>query len=878
MFDFSSISKASKSSDSLIKRNPDTFNNDYINLLGNHDKIEENTKNLPFPPGSKKTTNNNEIKNVLDIERNDDHKSTVNSKYVSKSKIIDDIYVNHSLNDMGIPSSHIYKYVQNQIFNKPSPLKNSDDSEIMFKYTNKNYKPPLDYLPELSNFSSGMDKKPICSHIIKPIAQNTESNLISRHNSEYDIDKKSEKSEESDVSDKTEKTLNSQNSHRPLNLIKYSDSNIKNSHNSINKFYSNSLVASIVSPSDQLNMESSPGHKSESKIEHQVSEEGEPTRRKIHNAPKKQNIIQNMKHRGIVKEKRINFFLTKDKDKKKSLADLNPSVFQQFVIDSEKNTVFGRNTKYLKWLDLVLCCLVIANISLSIIDNEIYLSETNKYIEDLILKESTVAHEKKMAYDAMGLRELTIQENFLRFINCIIVVCILISIFLHYFFKIKILRADHKLSEHEGMWKSGFLKYMLMEMFICSIVYPPYMNNVIYGEMLGQSYAYGINALICIIVTLKSYVFFRIYSYFSSWTTEAANSICHKYNVVPGIHFAMKAELKKRPYTALFFSSIFIVVILSFAVRTFEYYVVAEITNKSTGENLQLLSDSIWMILVTMTTVGFGEYFPRSHFGRFIGVVSCVIGMLLVSLIVVSLAIISEFTSEEKKAYSFLKKINAENNMTDKATIVIQKLIKLQYMQKVKKSKLSERFILVTQLKQSISIFKSDSKIANSYDLPFDHQIKLLENKLKKDINTLDTNIKRISNVDEIFNLISKDQKNCISMMEVINERQVKLTKYMVELNNKIFKRNIEQFHLKQELKKSIKSNKSQNKLKLNSQKIKVSSETKSRSPSRYSKINTIETIKREYDDSMGLSPFYLKRTNINQNKSKSSFSLETNG
>lgn len=53
-----------------------------------------------------------------------------------------------------------------------------------------------------------------------------------------------------------------------------------------------------------------------------------------------------------------------------------------------------------------------------------------------------------------------------------------------------------------------------------------------------------------------------------------------------------------------------------------------------------------------MTTVGLGEGYPSTHLGRFIGVCACLIGMLLISLMVVSLTLSSEFTPEESKVFS----------------------------------------------------------------------------------------------------------------------------------------------------------------------------------------------------------------------------------
>lgn len=81
--------------------------------------------------------------------------------------------------------------------------------------------------------------------------------------------------------------------------------------------------------------------------------------------------------------------------------------------------------------------------------------------------------------------------------------------------------------------------------------------------------------------------------------------------------------------------------------------------NPSMSHNLDFnfVANSLWLIIITMTTVGFGEGYPNTHMGRFVGVIACIIGMLLISLMVVSMTIASEFTPPEAKAFSIIKKI-----------------------------------------------------------------------------------------------------------------------------------------------------------------------------------------------------------------------------
>jgi len=68
----------------------------------------------------------------------------------------------------------------------------------------------------------------------------------------------------------------------------------------------------------------------------------------------------------------------------------------------------------------------------------------------------------------------------------------------------------------------------------------------------------------------------------------------------------------------------------------------------------------MWLIVLTMTTVGYGDFFPRTHMGRFVVVLACFWGIFLVSMMVVTLTISSEFTKGEARAYDILFRLNAK--------------------------------------------------------------------------------------------------------------------------------------------------------------------------------------------------------------------------
>ena len=119
----------------------------------------------------------------------------------------------------------------------------------------------------------------------------------------------------------------------------------------------------------------------------------------------------------------------------------------------------------------------------------------------------------------------------------------------------------------------------------------------------------------------------------------------------------------------------------------------------------------MWLAVITMTTVGFGDMYPATNFGRIVGVVACFIGMILVSLAIVSLTNITEFSVREEKAYKILKQMQARDGQKYKAANVIKNALRLKSTLKMNgPKKFSQRFVYYCKLKQHIGTFKNDNK------------------------------------------------------------------------------------------------------------------------------------------------------------------------
>ncbi len=518
--------------------------------------------------------------------------------------------------------------------------------------------------------------------------------------------------------------------------------------------------------------------------------------------------IKKGKRRMSIRQKRL------DEENQKKTNDDNISLvdINQELNSNKSTSIYERTRLNVKYVDVIIGILAFSNIVITIIDNEIYIIKNDEYYDK---KNEFITPQN---IKIMGERKISNKENICRIINIFIVFFTLIFVIIRYSLILKLRKLENKLSKYDNLISSGLLWREILEILFVIILYPPFLNNIIKGTMLDLYFVYNINSIVAAIVILKCYLIIRVYSYFSKWTSDEAISLCNKYNVESGLSFALKAELTYRPYIAIFLVTLVIVLICAYFVKIAEYGIMEYDTltkNLSEENDLAYLLNCIWLIIITMVTVGYGDEYPKSHFGRVVIIIAAILGMLLVSIIIVSLGNLIEFTDEEKKAYSLLKKMKADDNAFNKAGNVIGILCKMRYLferritgnnikknsniikyntnhnNNSKKTILIKRFILLTKLKRAVSMFKSDFKLATSFSIPVDEMLKFLESKLSSDIKELNSKLDILQTTEGKLDKIETVQKNISDSMEPILKRQEKIAKYIIEINNQLYMNNI---------------------------------------------------------------------------------------
>ena len=97
------------------------------------------------------------------------------------------------------------------------------------------------------------------------------------------------------------------------------------------------------------------------------------------------------------------------------------------------------------------------------------------------------------------------------------------------------------------------------------------------------------------------------------------------------------------------------------------------------------LYNCLWVVFITISTIGYGEMVPTSHFGRVVVVVACIWGSFLLSLIVVIFQEQTQLTKEEELFYNdTVIKHDIIPVIRPYAILFIQRFFKLKQARKAK--------------------------------------------------------------------------------------------------------------------------------------------------------------------------------------------------
>lgn len=385
-------------------------------------------------------------------------------------------------------------------------------------------------------------------------------------------------------------------------------------------------------------------------------------------------------------------------------------------------------------------------------------------------------------------------ETLLYFIFLTSLVSVLLTV-VRYKANLKFLKKRHIINDKETLFTTGEIIPMLFEILLCLLVpYPWLRNKPFISKALddGSELEYRANDILCMFSILRLLLVLRVYVLESYYNSNRAQRLCEMYAVQPGMLFTIKCAMKKWPFGFTFSAYLLSIPFFGWMLRIAERPFSKDDRSGFVGYDY---INSMWNVIITMTTVGYGDYFPRTYFGRAVIFFVCIWGTMIISFMVVTITNIFELDPLEAKTFGLLERLEVKETLRKQAADVVTNIIRGKKVSR-EKNQISEDHlknakVKLKQFKATNRAYKELSNdtmgfedMANNFETLLEKVDNLMENQnhhvsvLKKVMGAIGGNVNELDKLTHDLKKPERSQKKRTtkliseSLNEVMNRNQ----------------------------------------------------------------------------------------------------------
>lgn len=235
------------------------------------------------------------------------------------------------------------------------------------------------------------------------------------------------------------------------------------------------------------------------------------------------------------------------------------------------------------------------------------------------------------------------------------------------------------------------------------------------NAMIDDQVCYSYNDILHFAQLYKVFFIIRAFSVGSEFANPSSYRACAIYAVENSIPFVFRCIMQEYPFQLIMTLLLVGIAVFGYALRIAE----TPVSLKDKALDLTGYFDCCWCSMITMTTVGFGDYYPRSTLGRFVMFFNTIYGMIVTSLMVNFVSGKLSLSPVELKAFTLINRLTVVKLIKKKSAEMIAKIGKF-YSLKKKEEAVEERNRILNSLITKSSELK---ELKSEYDSIQDNNI-----------------------------------------------------------------------------------------------------------------------------------------------------------
>ena len=324
-------------------------------------------------------------------------------------------------------------------------------------------------------------------------------------------------------------------------------------------------------------------------------------------------------------------------------------------------------------------------------------------------------------------------------------ICIFITLVFRYIIVLDWYKARGYFSTYDTLGNTGLYKYLVVELALNLITPFPFIWNTNYSETYedySTTVKFRVNDIFLLIMCLlRTYHLVRCSLTLSHFMDTRSQRVCNMSGSDASFMFSIKSLMKKQPYAVLICSLLLSIILFGFILRIFERPL-----STASNQDFDNINNALWVTLITMTTVGYGDFFPKSNIGRFVGIMIAFWGVAFVSLFVVTLTNLLAFDNGEEKSFMLLQRLKSKDDLKKEAVNVMVAAFRQKRTKKAHPDDLRKNIGAVRNFRGHMLKFQAISRaIRGNYETETDaDRIKRDLEELREDVDFIRDNLLQI--------------------------------------------------------------------------------------------------------------------------------------
>jgi hypothetical protein len=133
--------------------------------------------------------------------------------------------------------------------------------------------------------------------------------------------------------------------------------------------------------------------------------------------------------------------------------------------------------------------------------------------------------------------------------------------------------------------------------------------------------------------------------------------------------FVIKCLMKDSPFRLIAIGGMSIIFVFSYAIKIIEGPLFLFFDNSITSViDFSSFSNCIWYSIITMATVGYGEYYPQTTLGRGVAVMIALTGSLISAVLITALTQTLQLNDVEQRAVEFIDRMAGKEEIKEEGS------------------------------------------------------------------------------------------------------------------------------------------------------------------------------------------------------------------